>query len=245
MTYRIEPAEIRRGLELYLQPGQVTELRVLNARIDGEYGTGTYSGYFDREHIDDLIFTCQQIRAASACYFIPNAVKPELLGRSFNRARRIKDREPTTSDHDILERRWLLIDVDAVRPAGVSATSAEKAAAEGLVTAIDYWLWERGFPAGIIGDSGNGAHLTIPIRLPPDDSGFCQRMLNGLAREFNNSVTKVDVSVFNAARIWKLPGTLVCKGDNCPAIGREWRMSKVLCVCADEQSERGDYAKAS
>jgi len=240
VSYRIDAAEIRRALELFMQPGQVTELRVLNCKIDNEYRPGTYSGYFDREHIDDLIEACQQIRSASACYFIPNAVKPELLGRTFNRARIIKDKDPTTSDHDILERRWLLIDVDAVRPAGISATLAEKAATEGMVTAIDYWLWERGFPAGIIGDSGNGAHLMVPISLPADDKGFCQRMLNGLAKEFNNGTTKVDISVFNAARIWKLPGTLVCKGDNAPAIGREWRMAKVLCVCKEAQHAGAD-----
>lgn len=234
MSYRIDADEIRRALELFMQPGQVTELRVLNASVDGEHRSGTFSGYFDREHIDQLIEACQRIQRASAAYFIPNAVKPELLARSYNRARITKDREPLTTDKDIQERRWLLIDVDVVRPVGISATVAEKAAAEGLITAIDYWLWERKFPAGVIGDSGNGAHLMIPVRLPAEDGGFCKRMLNGLAKEFNTAFATVDVAVFNASRIWKLPGTLVCKGDNAGEIGREWRMAKILCVCAQE-----------
>lgn len=242
MTYRIDVDEVRRGLDLLAPP--VFELRCLNTVLHGERRGGTYSGYFSRDHFDAVIEALEQIEHASACYFTPNYVKPELLGRAYNRARIVKDREPLTTDKDILERRQLLIDVDALRPAGVSATPAEKAAAEGLVTAIDYWLWERRFPAGIIGDSGNGAHLMIPMKLPADDKGYCKRMLTGLAKEFNTTQATVDVSVFNAARIWKLPGTLVCKGDNCPEISREWRMSKILCVCRDERKESEDAARS-
>ena len=43
----IDPRESRRTLCLILAPGQVTELRALEAKVDGEYRTGTYSGYFD------------------------------------------------------------------------------------------------------------------------------------------------------------------------------------------------------
>lgn len=242
MTYRIDAAEVRRGLELLAPP--VLELRVLNCVLKGERRPGTYSGHFDRDHFDSVLGALEAIEHASACYFTPNPVKPALLGRAFNRARIVKDREPMTTDKDIAERRWLLIDVDAVRPSGVSATAAEKAAAEGLVTAIDCWLWERKFPPGIIGDSGNGCHLMIPVRLPADDKGFCKRMLNGLAKEFNTPMATVDVSVFNAARIWKLPGTEVRKGDNCPEIGREWRMSRILCVCnRDEKAQEQDVGR--
>jgi hypothetical protein len=234
LNYQVDPMEIRRALELCLQPGQVTELRVVHAWVEGERRPGTYSGYFDREHISALIAACQRIRSATACYFIPNAIRPELLGRAYNRARIVRDREPLTTDKDIVERRWLLIDVDAVRPTGVSATAAEKAAAEGLVTAIDYELWERGLPPGIIGDSGNGAHLMIPMRMPAEDGGFCQKMLKGLAHRFNTPQAAVDVTVHNAARLWKLPGTLVCKGDHCPEIGREWRMASILQAYGEE-----------
>ena len=233
LNYQVDPMEIRRALELCLQPGQVTELRVVHAKVEGERWPGTFSGYFDREHIDALIAACQRIHSATACYFIPNAIQPELLGRAYNRARIVRDREPLTTDNDIVERRWLLIDVDAVRPTGVSATAAERAAAEGLATAIDYELWERGLPPGIIGDSGNGAHLMIPMRLPADDSGFCQKMLKGLANRFDTPQAIVDLTVHNAARLWKLPGTMVCKGDHCPAIGREWRMARILQACRE------------
>lgn len=235
MSFRFGEAEVRRGLELLAPP--VFELRCLNCALYGDRRRGTFSGYFDRDHFDQVIGALSQIAHASACYFTPNSVNPALLARSYNRARIICDREPLTTDKDVMERFWILIDVDAVRPTGISSTLAEKAAAEGLVTAIDYWLWERKFPAGVIGDSGNGAHLMIPVKLPADDKGLCKRILHGLAREFNTAQATVDTSVFNASRIWKLPGTLVCKGDHCPEIGREWRMSKIMVVCSDKRTE--------
>ncbi len=232
MNYRIDEAAVLQALDLFVPP--VFEIRVLNCCLAGERRMGTLSGYFDRDHFADVLQVLRQIERASACYFTPNYVKQELLARSYNRARIVKDREPLTGDKDIQERRWLLIDVDSVRPTGISATPGEKAAAEGLVTEIDYALWEQGFPLGIIGDSGNGCHLMIPCRLPADDKGFCKRLLHGLAKQFNSPAATVDVSVFNPARIWKLPGTLVCKGDSCPEIGREWRMSKILMVCQSD-----------
>jgi len=228
VEYRIDADEVLRGLDLLAPP--VFELRVLNARLRGERRSGTFSGY-DRDHFDNVLRDLGRVEAASACYFTPNYVNPVLLARSYNKARLIRDREPLTGDKDVEERWRLLIDVDAVRPAGVSATAAEKAAAEGLVTAIDSYLWEKGFQPGVLGDSGNGAHLMLPMRGPADDGGKVERLLKHLAKEFNTATATVDVTVFNAARIWKLPGTLVCKGDNAPEIGREWRMSRVLQVC--------------
>lgn len=229
MTYRIDTDEVLRGLDLLAPP--VFELRVLNARLFGERRAGTFSGYYDRDHFDNVLRDLASLESASACYFTPNYVRPALLARSYNKARLIRDRDPLTGDKDVQERHWLLIDVDSVRPAGVSATAAEKAAAEGLVTAIDCHLWGKGFQPGIIGDSGNGAHLMLPMRGPADDGGKVERLLKYLAREFNTPAATVDVSVFNASRIWKLPGTLVCKGDHCPEIGREWRMSRIIQVC--------------
>jgi hypothetical protein len=234
VIYRIDETEVRRALELLSPP--VFEVRALNALVDGDrYRGQTFRGYYDREHFDSVIADLRRITAASAVYFTPNCVKRDLLARCFNRAEVVRDerKQLTTADKDIAERNWLLIDVDAVKPAGISSTAAEKAAAEGLATAIDHWLWERGFPPGVIGDSGNGAHVMIPVRLPADDGGWCKRLLNGLAKEFDTQAATVDVTVFNAARIWKLPGTLVCKGDHAPEIGREWRMSKILSVCTE------------
>ena len=60
---------------------------------------------------------------AARKYFVPNPIKPALLARSMNKAHSI-GKNPTTADHDILRRRWLLIDCDPIRPAGISASEA-------------------------------------------------------------------------------------------------------------------------
>lgn len=228
--YRIDEAEVRRAISL-LAP-EVFELRALNCKVRGEYRTGTYSGYFQRDAIDDLLAALERIESASGVYFTPHHVNPDLLARSYNRAR-IIGREPTTSDKDIITRRWVLIDVDPVRPAGVSATDAEKSAAQRMIHDIDSHLWERAFPPGIIGDSGNGSHLMLPMIMPADDGGATKNLLEGLARDFDNEACKVDVTTFNPARIWKLPGTLACKGDDAPGIGRPWRMARIVTVCTE------------
>ena len=229
-TYRIDADEIRRAIELLAPP--VFELRALNCKVSGEYRSGTYSGYFQREETDDLLVTLERIESASGVYFTPHHVNPALLARSMNRAR-IITREPTTADKDIIGRGWVLIDVDPVRPAGVSATDAEKSAARKMIHDIDNHLWERAFPPGIIGDSGNGAHLMIPMVLPADDGGATKNLLAGLAKDFDTDAAKVDVTTFNPARIWKLPGTLACKGDDAHAIGRPWRVARIVQVCQE------------
>ncbi len=237
MTLQFDQAEVRRTLELYLRPRQVTELRLLEAEVDGEWGKRTFSGNFDREHIDALIEALSRVKSAFGAYFIPNPVKPELLARAYNRARLVKDKTPTTSDKDIQCRRWLLIDADPVRPADISSTGTEKANAYEVILDVDHWFFEQGFPPGIIGDSGNGYHLSIPVQLPADDNRFCERMLKTLKARFSTyqpdgtPIVKIDETTFNPARIWKLYGTEAHKGDDCPDLGRPWRPSRIECIC--------------
>lgn len=242
MNYRIDAAEVRRGLELLAPP--VFELRVLNCVLKGERRSGTYSGYFDAEHHDAVVEALGRIESAAGCYFTPNPVSPKLLARSPNRARIIRDREPTTTDRDIIERKWLLIDIDPVRPAGISSTTAEKAAAEGVATNVDYWAWEQGFGPGVFADSGNGIHLLLPLRLPADDGKRCERLLKYLDREFSTAQAKVDVTTFNASRIWRLYGTMACKGADCPDLGRPWRLSRILTVCKELPRDKEDATRS-
>ncbi|MFN0017721.1 MAG: hypothetical protein ACKVP0_05630 [Pirellulaceae bacterium] len=231
-NYQIDETEVSRALKLIAPP--VTELRVMNATVAGERRTGgTFSGYFDSDHHAELIAELRRVQNASAAYFIFNELKPELLARRCNRAEIIGDRTPVTGDKDILRRRFLPVDVDSVRPAGVSATDAERTAAYEMVIDIDAHLWEKGYPPGIIADSSNGAHLLIPLDLPANDHGFVKRLLTELAARFNTDKATVDTSVHNASRIWKLYGCESRKGDNCPALGRVWRLSKILTECQE------------
>ena len=65
-------------------------------------------------------------------------MEPGLLARSHNEMD-VKA-EHTTKDADVLKRRWLLIDIDPVRPAGISSNKAEMKAAISRAKSIREWL---------------------------------------------------------------------------------------------------------
>ena len=204
------------------QPGTVVELRILNTLRDG-----TVSGYFDNSQ-DFTDAAYRWSGNAPAVYATLNPCTPALLARSANRLQgRAKT---TTADHDIVQRVWLPLDFDPVRPAGISSTDAEHAAALARAMACTDWLSGRGWPNPVSADSGNGGHLLYPIALPNDDASrtLLKTCLEVLALYFTDSVVSLDVSVSNAARIWKVYGTLACKGDHLPE--RPHRLAQLLAV---------------
>ena len=211
--------EIERGIAALVPPGSVVELRI--PKTDHE---GTVSGYFD-----DLAELAKQLAArngTTAVYFVMNLVKPDLLSRAKNRVKiRVK---VTTSDHDILVRIWLLIDLDPARPADISSSDQEHEAALELAREIRFALAEEGWPAPILIDSGNGAHLLYSINLPNDDrtTELIKRVLQALAERFDSDAVKIDQTVFNPSRIIKAPGTVARKGDDTPE--RPHRLSRIL-----------------
>ncbi len=108
--------EIRRALAVLCQPGDVVELRALDV------GGKTVAGYFG-DHAKLAEAAAKLSGSAAGVYVVLNTITPALLARSANRIT-IGPRN-LTSDGDILSRRWLPIDIDARRPAGISSTNAE------------------------------------------------------------------------------------------------------------------------
>ncbi|HEX7376597.1 MAG TPA: DUF3987 domain-containing protein, partial [Pirellulales bacterium] len=210
-------------MRLILDPGQVTELRALDAKLKGGYRAGTVSGYFD--DAEKLANAIASVTSAKGIYFIPNQVNPALLARAANRIRLIA-KEPTTSDHDIIARRFLLVDVDPVRPADISASNDEHQSALALALTIRDHLGADGWPDPIYADSGNGVHLMYRIDLPTDDGGLVERCLAALHARFSTDGVKVDTRNHNPARIWKLYGTLAAKGDS--TADRPHRLAKIV-----------------
>jgi hypothetical protein len=202
-----DPRRIAEWLRVFSEPEQVVELRVLGANRKG-----TVSGYYD--DLDRLATDAAALDGRGQIYFTLNPVNTALIGRYCNRYQEwAKD---TTADKDVLRRRWLFLDFDPARPAGVSATDAEKAAAEARMRACQAWLKERGWPDPVEGDSGNGWHNNYRIDLPNDDESkqLLERCLEALSFRFGDEVVKVDQTTFNAARICKLYGVLAGKGDD-------------------------------
>ncbi|MDM4014887.1 DNA-primase RepB domain-containing protein [Roseiconus lacunae] len=133
-------------------------------------------------------------------------------------------------DDDVCQRRWLLVDIDPIRPADTASTAAEKKAAWSVLKNVIQWLGENEWPAPVLIDSGNGYHALYRVDLPAQDDGLVQRVLHSLAGIFDTKDAKIDTTVYNASRISRLPGILNRKGETTDQ--RPHRDAKLL-------SERG------
>ena len=204
---------IDRVISILAEPGAVVEVRAI---ADG----AIHSGYFDdRAALVRAVEALDADPSVAGVYVTLNTVNPTLLARRANRIRmRLTRRDATTSDADILRRRWLPIDIDPKRPAGVSSTDGEHQAALDAAERVAAYLSEQGFPEPLRADSGNGAHLLYRIDLPNDEpsAALVKGVLSALDALFSNDAVSVDTANHNAARIWKLYGTVSRKGDSTP-----------------------------
>jgi len=202
----------------------VHEVRLLNAAFEKERFIQTITGYFD--NADSLIEALQQVQSAQGVYITLNPVVDGLLARANNRLVAAKDR-PLTRDHEVARLQWLPIDIDPVRPAGISSSDHEHGGATRLMDeVVAYLKTSLGWSSPVIADSGNGAHALFPIDLPITEAPKIAAVLKELDKKFSTSAAKIDTTVFNPARIWKLYGTMACKGDSIPS--RPHRMSRIL-----------------
>jgi P4 family phage/plasmid primase-like protien len=224
-----DPAEVQKALGVMVASGSVFEVRILDPRRGGRgYTPRVIFGYFsDAASVPDAL-SALQLGGAKGIYTSLNAVDPALLARSCNKFTEVKD-SPATADRDILCRRWLLVDVDPKRPAGVSASDAEKAQALERTRSIYSHLKGAGWPEPVAADSGNGHHLLYRVELAAADDTV-RRCLVALDQRFSDAAVSVDTTMHNPARIVKLYGTLAAKGDHCPELGRPHRMSRILRV---------------
>lgn len=216
-------AAILAALKVLFNPGDVVELRALTTK--GRKRTD--SGYFDSDHWDDLAeFAKCLSESGAAVYITLNPVDRQLLSRYSNRLQ--TNASPTTSDKDVTKRRWLMIDLDPVRPSGTSATATQLEAAANKAREIHNYLVDIGWSEPVAALSGNGYHLLYAIDLPNDaaSTALVKAVLLALGERFDDDHTKVDRTVFNAARICKLYGTVANKGDHTAAA--PWRLSHLM-----------------
>lgn len=218
-------ATVADWLRRLVDPDGVVELRALQVR-EGKWRPYTASGFFDYDHLDDMAKAALQLSGkATGVYWTLNPLDKDLLAKRCNRVDRAVHRGLANDDH-VLRRRWFFIDTDPARPPGSSSSDTEKATAWDLVLAIRTYLRDFGWPDPILADSGNGYHLLFRIDLPRQDDGLVRRVLQALAKQFDNAKVKVDTSVHNPSRICKLYGTLSRKGD--PTDERPHRPSAIL-----------------
>ena len=219
--------EAQNALDLLIQFGQVFEIRILEPKkTDQRWMPKVLTGYFDDKNKAIDVLQSLKLDGAKGIYVTLNSIEPSLLARSCNKFIESQGGD-STADKNIIARRWLLIDCDPQRPAGISASDEEKELSHRCILAVEAFLEEQGWPEPVLADSGNGFHLLYRIDLSAD-SDLVEKCLEALAYRFSDEQVKIDVSVHNPARILKLYGTLASKGDHCPGINRPHRMSKIL-----------------
>ncbi|MCX5887981.1 MAG: DUF3987 domain-containing protein, partial [Deltaproteobacteria bacterium] len=126
----------------------------------------------------------------------------------------------------------LLTDIDPIRPSGISSTDPEHEAALEMAQVIKADLAKEGWPAPLEGDSGNGGHLIHALDLPNDKESvdLVKAVLEALALRYADQLKsknlEIDLKVFNPARLTKVYGTVVRKGDNTQ--DRPHRLARII-----------------
>ncbi len=149
-------------------------------------------------------------------YTLLNPLNPDFTGKG------------GAQNTDILYRDLLLVDIDRTVSASEPATDTEVDAAKSLAIQIRLYMDARGWAAPFVVMSGNGYHLYYVLEDVGNDSisaDLVKSVLNELASKFDNATVSVDTCVHNAARITKVPGTIMRKGMESAL--RPYRMAEV------------------
>lgn len=198
--------EVVDTIDIFREEGEVIEVRIIKTK------KGTISGYFN-----DSVKLAKAIETYIGeydIYFTINPVNKGLLARANNRLKYYA--KQTTNDKDIEKINYIPIDIDPVRPSGISSTNEEHDLAKGKIYEIKAFLLEKGFPEPMIANSGNGYHAIIYTNLKNNKKNVetIKGFLNALDLLFSDDKVHVDTTTYNPSRIMKLYGTIACKGDD-------------------------------
>jgi hypothetical protein len=198
---------VKAALDLIQEPGGVFEVRIPKTKA------GTISGYFNDTAIAAALIAKENGKH-QAIYVTVNPINPDLLARCQNRFE--YGTFLTSSDSDVIRRKWFLMDFDPVRPAGISSSDAELLEARDKAEVVTDWLTSIGWPEPVRADSGNGVHVMYKVDEPADDASRIdfECALKMLSSIFSDDRVKVDVTVFNSSRVWKVYGTISAKGSS-------------------------------
>jgi archaellum biogenesis ATPase FlaH len=217
-----EPSFISQALKTLFAPGDIVEIRALH-----KTRRRTDAGYFDGDNRAELVNAAVNLnKTGAAVYVTLNTIDPQLLGRYANRIEEYA--KTTATDNNVTRRRWLLIDIDPMRPKDTAATDQQLELAKITGRDVYRFLKNEDWPSPVIAASGNGMHLLYRLDLPNDNESrdAVKGALDTLAERFDTEAVTVDRSVYNAGRIIKLYGTVSTKGDHTPVA--PWRLSQII-----------------
>ena len=225
-------ATLRQWYDIFKDNHELVEIRILDPETKR-----SYSGYFT-----DIETILREIKRyeKSNLYFTLNVIDPACYSREQHD--RISTRpKSTTSDMEILGRKWCLIDVDCEKPSDTNSTDAEKELAKGVVNEVYKFLRDEGFEKPIICDSANGYHLLYKQAMisNPQNTETMKNFLKVLDMYFSTDKVKIDCTTFNPSRICKLYGVISRKGSDTKE--RPQRESKILRVPQEVKITPNEY----
>ena len=118
------------------------------------------------------------------------------------------------SDNDIERIKFILLDIDPVRPSGTVSTNEQKEEAKKVFDNCLQYLEDNSIQYYYTFDSGNGYHALIPVSIDANkvNQDTIKKLLYLLDDKFSTEKAHVDKSVHNPARITRFYGTLNTKG---------------------------------
>lgn len=223
---------IRLWYDVFKNNNELVEIRILDPN-----SKKSYSGYFT-----DVETILREIRPYENCniYFTLNVINDACYSREQHD--RISTRpKSTTSDNEILARKWCLIDIDCEKPADTNSSDEEKELAKEVVNNVYKFLRDEGFEQPVICDSANGFHLLykMAMKSTTENTETMKNFLKVLDMYFSTEKVKIDTSTFNPSRICKLYGVISRKGSNTKE--RPQRESKILRVPKDVKATPNEY----
>jgi hypothetical protein len=183
-------------------------------------GHGIISGYFnDKDKAAELIQQVEAEAQPAAIYLSVNPVNPALLARASNRLKALGRGDPRTQEKDVVCLRWLMIDLDPVRPKGVSSTESERLSASKRERKVHDYLWDKfGLMPYIKASSGNGIHMfcRLPdLRNTPENRFLLQNCLLALSQKLSTDKVHVDKETYKLNQSIRAYGvSWNRKGDN-------------------------------
>ena len=218
----IDKEQLRLWWDTFVGEGNFTEVRIL--------GRFSYSGYF--RNFENLVSRIEPYTNMDdeQIYFILNSIDKDCYARP-QCEKFVKSPKATTTDSDIIRRKFLLLDFDPIRKSQTNSSDAQfELAHKKAQDVYRFLIREHGFTDSIICISGNGWHVLLPVDLPCDEetNKIVKNFYTYMGSIFSDNEVEFDEKVYTNARLTKLYSTWAKKGANVPS--NPWRQSKIVYI---------------
>lgn len=218
----VDKEQLQLWWNTFVGEGNFTEVRIL--------GRFSYSGYF--RNFENLISQIEPYTNMDdeQIYFILNSIDKDCYARP-QCEKFVKSPKTTTTDSDIIRKKFLLLDFDPIRKSQTNSSDAQfELAHKKAQDVYRFLIREHGFTDSIICISGNGWHILVPVDLPCDEetNKIVKNFYTYMGSIFSDNEVEFDEKVYTNARLTKLYSTWAKKGANLPS--NPWRQSKIVYI---------------